>query len=66
MALDEQKAKAAREAAYDRTVLTGSTLQVLEEALSFIERHSEPWYIAGQELCGLVEAAIANERLKHG
>lgn len=62
MALAEQKAKAAamRESARRQPV---DMLAVLEEAKSFVSRHSEDWYYSGQELLGLIEGAIAAQKL---
>jgi hypothetical protein len=60
---DKVKAARLRREAYNRTT-SSDTLDVLREALSFIERHSEPWYFSGQELCGRMEAIIAQEELK--
>jgi hypothetical protein len=37
-------------------------LAVLEEAHSFVNRHSESWYYSGQELLGLLDGAIAAVR----
>jgi len=62
---EDEKAKAARlrREAYNRTT-SSDTLDVLKEALSFIELHSEAWYYSGQVLCGKMEAIVAQEELK--
>jgi len=62
-AVDEQNTKAAAMRLAARAE-PGSLLDVLEEALSFVSRHSESWYYSGQELCGKLEGKI--DELKGG
>lgn len=54
---EQQKARAQelRKAARENP---GEIAEVLDEALGFVNRHSEDWYYSGQELCGKLEGAI--------
>ena len=54
---DEQVVKAAKIRAGARAK-PSNLLETLEEALAFVERHSEEWYYSGQELCGRLECEI--------
>ncbi len=52
----EEKAKAMYDA---ERAKSQNLLDVLEEARSFIARHTEPWYYSGNELLGKLDSAIA-------
>ena len=58
-----ERAKELYKEAYNRTT-SSDVLEVLKEARSFIDRHSESWYYTGQELLGKMDAIIAQEELK--
>ena len=58
-----ERAKELYKEAYNRTTAS-DTLEVLRQARSFIDRHSESWYYAGQELLGKMDAIIAQEEIK--
>lgn len=55
MKTEEEKAKMLYEAAKAEQV---TLLEALEEARSFVSRHSEPWYYSGQKLLGKIDGAI--------
>ena len=54
--LQEAKAKAMYDA---ERAKSQNLLEVLEEARSFIARHTEPWYYSGNQLLGKLDSAIA-------
>lgn len=56
-----EKASAIRKQARESP---SNLLETLEEAFSFVSRHSEDWYYSGQELCGRLEREIDALRKK--
>lgn len=53
---EEAKARALYEAELSKT---HNVIDVLEDARSFVSRHSEPWYYSGQTLLGQMDSVIA-------
>ena len=59
-----EKARQKYKDAYNSTS-PGDLLEILGEVRSFVARHTEPWYYAGHEMLGRLDAVIANEELKN-
>jgi ABC-type amino acid transport substrate-binding protein len=60
MTLKEQEDKAKQH--YEAELAkTHNLIDTLEEARSFIARHTEPWYYSGNQLLGQIDSVIAAE-----